>query len=326
MAFVIYNHTTVFKFIEGETLSLGAVVHNSMSGVVKTAVPLFFMITGALLLKKEESLKELFLKRIFRFALLMILFVLLQSVYASGTQLNQFSCHLKEFLLFETNGKGAFTQWFFPVYFATLFLLPLLRSLVKNLDKKIYIYVFIVQILFCGVYYSITNFITAPIHHNICANTIFNSFIVYMLAGYFLENFVSDDSIRFKNLCIFVLLSTVFIVVSSIETCCLGYAYTGNFTLIPCITIYLLVRKLCTYLRNNNLAQDIISQLGAAVLVVLLTENIFRNYLYPLFAERMSSSGFVRYIAAWELVACVLTSSLVLGLLLRKVPLLNKLL
>ena len=48
---------------------------------VKTAVPIFFMISGALLLKKEEPISVIFKKRIWRFAQIIFLFSLINYLY-----------------------------------------------------------------------------------------------------------------------------------------------------------------------------------------------------------------------------------------------------
>jgi surface polysaccharide O-acyltransferase-like enzyme len=60
---VIFNHTGERGYIlfiskMGSPISL---LYMAASVFCKIAVPLFFMISGALLLKKEESLKQLFL-------------------------------------------------------------------------------------------------------------------------------------------------------------------------------------------------------------------------------------------------------------------------
>lgn len=48
---------------------------------VKTAVPIFFMISGALLLKKEEPISVIFKKRIWRFAQIIFIFSLINYLY-----------------------------------------------------------------------------------------------------------------------------------------------------------------------------------------------------------------------------------------------------
>ncbi|WP_302757565.1 acyltransferase family protein, partial [Dialister invisus] len=48
---------------------------------VKTAVPIFFMISGALLLKKEETISVIFKKRIWRFAQIIFIFSLINYLY-----------------------------------------------------------------------------------------------------------------------------------------------------------------------------------------------------------------------------------------------------
>ena len=73
---VIFNHTgdrgyTLFISKISSPVSL---LYMIASVFCKIAVPLFFMISGALLLRKEETLQELFLKRILR--MVVVLFII----------------------------------------------------------------------------------------------------------------------------------------------------------------------------------------------------------------------------------------------------------
>lgn len=67
--FVIFNHTGVNAYQAYATKEPGSLLYNIyliMAIVCKIAVPLFFMISGATLLGKTESIKDLYFKRIFK--------------------------------------------------------------------------------------------------------------------------------------------------------------------------------------------------------------------------------------------------------------------
>ena len=73
---VIFNHTgengfEMFRTAYGTPLWYLVILLDIIS---KAGVPLFFMISGVLLLDKEETLKELFIKRILRYGVIIILF------------------------------------------------------------------------------------------------------------------------------------------------------------------------------------------------------------------------------------------------------------
>ena len=62
---VVVNHTGAFRFPDCPGwLNIGYWCQMIWNDIVKMAVPMFFMVSGALLLPKEETIVELFKKRI----------------------------------------------------------------------------------------------------------------------------------------------------------------------------------------------------------------------------------------------------------------------
>ena len=80
--FVVFNHTPGFYFMPssqaGEVEYWWLLLQNQ---VVKMAVPMFLMVTGALLLPKEETIYEVLRKRVFRFLVVLLFVGLVQYVY-----------------------------------------------------------------------------------------------------------------------------------------------------------------------------------------------------------------------------------------------------
>ena len=72
---VVFNHTAErgYTLFANSTDSFLYFPYMMFSVFCKIAVPIFFMISGALLLPKDESLKQLFTKRIFRMAIVLLL-------------------------------------------------------------------------------------------------------------------------------------------------------------------------------------------------------------------------------------------------------------
>ena len=72
--FVIFNHTEEYGFdLYKETAeTLPYIIYLTISILCKAAVPIFFMISGAMLLGKEESIKTLYKKRVLRFLMVII--------------------------------------------------------------------------------------------------------------------------------------------------------------------------------------------------------------------------------------------------------------
>ena len=113
---------------------------------IKTAVPIFFMISGALLLKKEEPLSVIFKKRIWRFAQVLIIFSFINYLY----NYRNFNISLFSSLLYSQTLATAY--YFLYIYMSFLLMLPMWRALVKNLTNKIFIYLISLNLFFCRIY------------------------------------------------------------------------------------------------------------------------------------------------------------------------------
>ena len=109
--------------------------------VCKGAVPLFFMVSGALLLGKNESGKDLFQKRILRMILVIVIFSFLyymKLVLKGERPFAPFS-----FLLSLPTDLVYLPYWFLYSYLGVLTILPILRPLAQNMSKNTFWYLII---------------------------------------------------------------------------------------------------------------------------------------------------------------------------------------
>ncbi len=184
--FVIYNHTRDQGFYLYATLndySFQYFLSLVLSLVCKCAVPIFFMISGAVLLGKEESVKDLFVKRILRLVIIDVIFVFLQ--YLRLVRIAGFSSFdISDYLHYLYSEDIIEQYWYIKAYFAYLLMLPILRLIVKNAKKEHYHYLIGLNIAFIivAVIYIFTghNF---NVYVQIRTNT-----ILYPLIGYYLAN------------------------------------------------------------------------------------------------------------------------------------------
>lgn len=140
--FVIFNHTNDKGFYHYLDVTSKLYPFNvTLSILCKCAVPLFFMISGALLLKKDEPLKDTF-KRIFKIVLDLVIFTTIYmwyDAYLAGKTLNI----LQVLKLIVTSNY--LHLWYLYSYIGFLLSLPLFRKLIKGLTSKnesIYIYIY----------------------------------------------------------------------------------------------------------------------------------------------------------------------------------------
>ena len=117
---------------------------------VKTAVPIFFMISGALLLKKEEPISVIFKKRIWRFAQIIFIFSLINYLYFyHGLNLSFFG-HLSKFFTLMYSSNMATAYYFLYIYIGFLLMLPLWRILVRHMTNQLFLYLIALNLFFVG--------------------------------------------------------------------------------------------------------------------------------------------------------------------------------
>ena len=107
--FVIFNHTGdrgVFLFSLYDANTLQFWLYMLVSVFCKFSVPLFFMIFGALMLQREpESLKKLWVRRILRMMLILLIwsfFYYLVEVFWNSTQTINLKLYISVFWIFFT--------------------------------------------------------------------------------------------------------------------------------------------------------------------------------------------------------------------------------
>lgn len=110
-------------------------------------VPLFFMISGVVLLRKEETYRHIFSKRIMKYFIILSLTAYLYSVFYYAKPWNDFPGFIKELL----NGTVVGHLWFLYAYIGYLLILPYMRKMIKQMENKDYVVLLLLGILFKGV-------------------------------------------------------------------------------------------------------------------------------------------------------------------------------
>lgn len=136
---VLFNHTGVSGFVlftvRQGTKMYFPLMFNAI--LIKIAVPLFFMASGALLLGKEESYGDLLRKRFLRFLVVLVVASLISYLYTclrQGTQ--TFSVGYFLTTLYTSRLSGSY--WYLYAYLAYILMLPLLRKLAKAMTVREY--------------------------------------------------------------------------------------------------------------------------------------------------------------------------------------------
>ena len=144
---VIFNHTGTRGFllftVERESAFYYLYLCNSI--FIRMAVPIFFMISGAMLIPKIESIKVIYKKRVSRFLIVLFFASFISYCYTLGFDLTKID--LLKFLKTLYSSKWATAYWFLYSYLAFLCMLPLIRKFVKSMEFKDYYYLTIMFFL-----------------------------------------------------------------------------------------------------------------------------------------------------------------------------------
>ncbi len=146
--FVVFNHTrelgyTLYTQVSGGPAYWGSL---SLSILCKIAVPVFFMISGGLLLGRQESLKDLFRRRILRYTAVILVFTFLQ--YLRILRIHpDYGFHPGEWLRYCLTGTILEPYWFLYAYLSFLLFLPFLRRLAAGMGKREYRYLLALKVL-----------------------------------------------------------------------------------------------------------------------------------------------------------------------------------
>lgn len=323
---VLFNHTEAFlhpfSHVPNSLPEFGALV---VSICDKVAVPLFFMISGALLLVREESIGQLLKKRVWRCVVVIAFLQVFQHGYAHFVHGATFG--YMEFLRHCVVGLdcqyGNWAVWFLYAYLAYILMLPLLRVMVKHMTNLHFLYLFAVQILLCAF---------VPCGKTVCSNWLpfCDTVFLYVLAGYYVEHRVEVSCIEKKHLVLLiagsvccVLLSAVMCEVArllaGVETIRQGVLCFKGGLLVPCITIYLLVKRWAQSL-NPFRWGGLLKTLGGAVFTIMLTENILR-WVAGICVFRCIGGGYAADICT-VLLACAI--GFPVGILLKRIPVVNR--
>lgn len=328
--FVVFNHTNQhgFYYFPNTDNPIWYVISIFCSVLCKVAVPLFFMISGYLLLGKQETLKTVLTKRVLKYGIVIVMasvFTYLAKEMFYGR--TDFS--IREMIKIVYRGSDIGTYWFLYAYLGVLLMLPFLRGCVPCLTKVNVYYLVLLRILILGLMpiaiflclgYSMSTKISSPV---------LEQSVFYFLIGYYFgtaENLFEKRSARVTG----VLLSVLFIAISAFMTY-YEFAISGEYSerflegLLPmvCITIFGMVRYYSEGIAVEGKAWRFLAFVGDKTFGVYLLEPVLRVYGEGIWLYLLDVlPDFVA-----SLVWCVLfvTVGVMITALLKLIPFLKKL-
>lgn len=193
---VIYIHTGKYGYSLFSDLT-GVPYWFSMilSVVSKSAVPLFFAISGAVLLNKDEPIGKIWAHRVPKIAFSLLVVALLY--YINQIQKAGEAFRLGDFMTRLYQGEIMNHLWFLYAYLGFLILLPFYRALAQTLSKEEFLYFLCIGIVSGPVITLLQNMGGLHMESHLALSPVRTSYIFYPLLGYYLEHMVEKSEFKF---------------------------------------------------------------------------------------------------------------------------------
>ena len=177
---VLFNHQSIYShFLDMPFPSISGVLVMVFSIITKIGPPLFFMISGALLLGKDEPYKQILRRRVLRILIVMAVRTVLILILMPELRSQPIAVFMSGNI------------WFLYAYLGFLLMLPFLRLIAKNATQKeqqIFITLSVICCLVSGITQALglaegfTQFL--PLNTSLAPKLCEN--IIFPLTGYFL--------------------------------------------------------------------------------------------------------------------------------------------
>lgn len=326
---ICYNHAPAFHLYLDQAPD-GSLVswYNVVTAVLTTVnLPLFFMLSGTLLLGKEESYRELFEKRIWRFAVLLVC-----GSAATYLHLGERPLSLADFLKNLLSGDIYLAYWYLYAYLSLLLAKPMLQKIAKHLSGKDMLFLLALRVVFfsgrillngCASFSDM-----APVNLSANFQLPFTQLeiLFYPLAGYYLGEKLPLAKIGKREVlgCIAVILLGTAITSALVyaEGYFLGFTqnYTTLFSYTSAMAVFVLVRwGMRNYTAPKWLSRSIVAvsrvTIGIYILEPLVCHNLYHSFFrsVPWTVSAITGASLV-----WCLVSMILCGGLTY--LLRRIP------
>ena len=337
--FVIFNHTDdngFFLFSQYDAGNIKFWLYIFLSIFCKFSVPLFFAISGGLLLSKNESIKDVWKKRVIKMFLVLIIFSFGYYLVNIHKDFSRFSLVSFFKVLCTTNHN--YSYWYLYAFIPYLISLPLLRPLAQNMKNEHFLYMSVIGIFSMAIIPILEFLIWKGAYH---INSFFNfnwitSYtVLYPCLGYYIENRMDIEKAR-KYIPSLWICNIVTILISCYMTyyrpLIIGSGkieYTQDFhttfILINMITIYITFK--CLF--NKSLSSKwtgLISSIGGATFGIYLVHMKVLTLLNGVhFCEFIKNATHINeMIVAFLFSLIIFVISYAITLIMKKIPLLNK--
>lgn len=300
---------------------------NIYDSAVRMCVPLFFMVSGALLLnQKEEPLKVFLTKRLHKVIIPLIawslIYILIKKIF--GNQDLNVIQHMFEGLVV----KQYFHLWFLYTIIGLYLFVPFLKIIIHNSSKEIHVYFVVLWIVAVSIIPLLNKFaeldITIPNHMPMMAG-----YVGYFVLGFLL----SQMQLSKKILYIFIVLALISTLFTVVGTDYLThkqnkfdgwfYGYLSISTLIQSISYFIILKYLgkSSWWENCKL-QSAAYIVSSASLGIYLIHPIILEVLKRIGMHALNGNNTLYIVPLVALVTFFI--SFIIVIIMQKIPVVKK--
>ena len=324
---VVFNHSQErgFELYMLENVSRVNYYGSLLLGIIcKIAVPLFFLVSGGLLLHREEPIRTVLRKRVSRIGISLILFSGILYLFWVRWGYRESPGMVDCLRQFWESGISA-PYWYLYAYLGLMLMLPLLRPLAQHMTDRAYVYLIGLHLIVFGVLRTIGQLLGwGPINPDLML-PLAEPEVFYFLLGHYLAHRFPWEKLTGKRLGLLWLLATVSVIgmlamadLQATRTGASEIGYHNGWMLIPVLAVYMTVRRLVERHPPSERAGKVIVSLGGCVFGTYLLEGILRHYLGFVFEALEPKIHVLPACIVW--VALVVLAGLCLTWILRKIP------
>ena len=311
---------------------IGSFVLSCVTCYIVINVPLFFLISGALLLGREESDRVIYGRRFPRFLLLTFLVNLFTYVYRCYP-----SFIAGDFFRGFFAGIMDETHWYLYAYLGLLVCLPFLRRAARGMTHTEAIVLVCMRFLFCSLLPGlncITNYKgypAVPVSGSFSVPFAALDILFYPVMGYYLEEKLPWEKADWRWAAASVAVICGGIGVSAAVTCHEGLrisfsgSYLRLFAYTTAMATFVLAKYLFTRGRCRQWFEGILKTASSLMLGVYILEPVLRPAVKPLLIGWMGEGASPAVTSLWYCVSGLVVYAAITWLL-KKLPVLRKIL
>lgn len=299
-------------------------IGNICDSMVRFCVPVFFMISGALLFAKDYSVKEFFRRRTSRIVYPFLFWSILYVAYSWYIQKPaKRPMHLDAFFswMYDLILSGiSYHFWFIYTLIGLYLIVPFVSSFLRNMSSKHFFIILTVWLLLI-VANSIGLFVFSSPKLLSAYLPSLVGYLGYMLLGYFIFNFkASKKAALLYGVLLYLVgalvtvFGTYFITIEAGKYIGLYYNYLSLNVLMEALGVFLILKNVEIKSTNLNSIRDFISKnsFGVYFVHVMVLGFLFRNRIWWGMTHAAFSIPLITIIT--------LVISLVVVVLLKKLP------